>query len=373
MVADVQTTVLMTTDAVGGVWQYSLELAQALIASGARVALAVMGPRPSADQRSAVEALGEAASLHVSDYALEWMPGGVADFQTSGDWLLELQAKTGARIAHLNGYSHAALDWPVPTVSVAHSCIFSWWRAVHNALPGAEWRPYYEAVAEGLVRASAVVAPSLAMAVALETEYGYERSRTRVIFNSSSVAPDSGSAKQPFALAAGRLWDKAKNLHLLYQIAPRLVWPVRLAGNDAAPDGVKAAVSAVRSLGPLPHAELIQKMRSASLFLHPALYEPFGLSVLEAARARCCLVLADIPSLRELWDGCAEFVHPQDAEQWTFEVNRLSRDRADRERFASRAAAHSTRYGRERMVSQYMDLYRSLLEPAVGETEGAAA
>lgn len=373
MAADAQPTVLMTTDAVGGVWQYSLELAQGLIASGSQVALAAMGPRPSPEQRSQLETLGEAVSLHVSDYALEWMPGGIADFQSSGDWLLDLQAKTGAQVVHLNGYSHAALDWPVPTVSVAHSCIFSWWRAVHNASPGAEWRPYYEAVADGLSRASAVVAPSLAMAVALETEYGHERSRTRVIYNGSSVAPDSGSAKQPFALAAGRLWDKAKNLHLLYQIAPRLDWPVRLAGNDASPDGSKAALSAVRSLGPLPHAELIQKMRSASLFLHPALYEPFGLSVLEAARARCCLVLADIPSLRELWEGCAEFVHPHDAEQWTFEVNRLSRDRADRERFAARAAAHSSRYQQERMVSQYMDLYRSLLGSAASETEGAAA
>ena len=44
----------------------------------------------------------------------------------------------------------------------------------------------------------------------------------------------------------------------------------------------------------------------------PALYEPFGLGVLEAAQAGAALVLGDIPTLRELWDGAATFVDPRD-------------------------------------------------------------
>ena len=44
---------LMTTDAVGGVWQYSLELAAAL---QAEVTLAVLGPAPDAGQRAAAAA-----------------------------------------------------------------------------------------------------------------------------------------------------------------------------------------------------------------------------------------------------------------------------------------------------------------------------
>ena len=39
-----------------------------------------------------------------------------------------------------------------------------------------------------------------------------------------------------------------------------------------------------------------------------ARYEPFGLAVLEAAQAGMRLVLSDIPSFRELWDGAATFV-----------------------------------------------------------------
>lgn len=41
--------VLMTTDAIGGVWGYALELARAL-GDRAEILLATMGPAPSADQ-----------------------------------------------------------------------------------------------------------------------------------------------------------------------------------------------------------------------------------------------------------------------------------------------------------------------------------
>ncbi len=49
------------------------------------------------------------------------------------------------------------------------------------------------------------------------------------------------------------------------------------------------------------------------IFASAALYEPFGLAVLEAAQAGCALVLSDIPTFRELWDGAALFVPADDA------------------------------------------------------------
>ena len=51
-------------------------------------------------------------------------------------------------------------------------------------------------------------------------------------------------------------------------------------------------------------------MARTAVFVSPALYEPFGLAVLEAAQAGCALVLSDIPTFRELWDGVALFVAP---------------------------------------------------------------
>ena len=44
--------VLMTADAVGGVWDYALQLAEGLGTCGVEVTLATMGPLPRDDQRA---------------------------------------------------------------------------------------------------------------------------------------------------------------------------------------------------------------------------------------------------------------------------------------------------------------------------------
>ena len=48
--------VLMSADAVGGVWQYSLDLAAGLVRRGLAVTVAVLGPAPSEARIAAAEA-----------------------------------------------------------------------------------------------------------------------------------------------------------------------------------------------------------------------------------------------------------------------------------------------------------------------------
>ncbi len=111
----------------------------------------------------------------------------------------------------------------------------------------------------------------------------------------------------------------------------------------------------------MPHSDLLAEMCHAGIFVHPALYEPFGLSVLEAARAGCCLALADIPSLRELWDGAAVFVDPRDQRRWTIELNRLSRDSQARDSLAALARSRSTEYRADGSAQQYWNTYETLI------------
>ena len=113
-------------------------------------------------------------------------------------------------------------------------------------------------------------------------------------------------------------------------------------------------------------------MESAAIFAHPALYEPFGLVALEAARARCSLVLSDIPSLRELWDGAAVFIDPRDSDAWMRELNCLTEDKSRREELGNRAQMHAGRYTAQATVEQYVALYSSLLGFG-SEAKGAAA
>src|SRR5205085_10355716 len=104
----------------------------------------------------------------------------------------------------------------------------------------------------------------------------------------------------------------AKNIQLLCGAASSLPWPVFVAGDTRDPLGRGRALEGVRALGPLTSAEIAEWYARASIYALPARYEPFGLSVLEAARSGCALVLGDIESLRENWDGAAIFVSPDD-------------------------------------------------------------
>ncbi|MGH9639144.1 MAG: glycosyltransferase, partial [Bryobacteraceae bacterium] len=75
--------VLITTDAVGGVWRYTLDLAAGLARQGVEVLIASLGPRPSPEQRRQVWRIPGAA-LQESDFALEWMPNPWRDVDAAG-------------------------------------------------------------------------------------------------------------------------------------------------------------------------------------------------------------------------------------------------------------------------------------------------
>ncbi|MGH9309765.1 MAG: glycosyltransferase, partial [Vicinamibacterales bacterium] len=108
----------MTTDAVGGVWRYSVDLGRAFGRRGVRTTLAVMGPSPDDAQRR--EAEGAGLALIDRPYRLEWMEEPWADVERAGPWLLELARALRPDVVHLNGYAHAALPWTQPTLVVAH-------------------------------------------------------------------------------------------------------------------------------------------------------------------------------------------------------------------------------------------------------------
>jgi glycosyltransferase involved in cell wall biosynthesis len=338
--------VLLTSDCVGGVWTYSLDLARGLHAAGAEVVLATMGAPLTADQRADAQT-ARLAALHESEFALEWMDSPWHAVDDAGEWLLEVADAEGVDVVHSNSFAHGALDWKRPVVVVGHSCVVSWWRAVEGAEPPPEWDEYRRRVTSGLHRADAVVAPTRAMLTELERAYGPLSGIA--IANGSSV-PETDAGREPFVLAAGRLWDRAKGLDLLDRAAAELEWPVLAAG-----DGGSA--QHVRALGHQSRRELAGLRERAGIFAAPARYEPFGLAILEAARAGCPLVLADIPSLRELWTGAALFVDPGDTAALHGAMAQLIAAPGERARLGRAAQMHARRYSVERMVREYLALY----------------
>jgi glycogen(starch) synthase len=347
--------VLMTADTVGGVWTYALELCRALERRGVEVALATMGKLLDPNQAAEVAGL-PGLQVYESGYRLEWMSEPWRDVDAAGAWLLDLERRVAPDVVHLNGYAHAILPFAAPVVVVGHSCVLSWWRAVKGVAAPLDWAPYYERVSRGLRAADLVVTPTAAMLRWLEDLYA-PLQQARVIPNSRRAELFPPRAKEPFVLAAGRLWDEAKNVGALARVAPRLPWPVRVAGDRTAPEGETQRLESLHSLGRLAPPELAAWLGRAAIYALPARYEPFGLSVLEAALAGCALVLGDVESLRELWEGCALFV-PADDDALEEAVDRLIRDAAQRRRLARQARRRALEFTPERMVAGYLQAYR---------------
>jgi glycogen(starch) synthase len=364
------THVLMTADTVGGVWTYALETAGALAAHGVDVSLATMGGAMTAAQRRAVAA-SAVVEVHESTFALEWMDEPWIDVERAGEWLLDLARQSRPDVVHLGGYVHAALPWPAPTVVVAHSCVLSWWQAVHGTPAPAVWDRYRQRARAGLAAADAVVAPTAAMLAAVREWYGVA---------GGTVVPNCRSSdwvvprpKQRLVLGAGRVWDEAKNLALLDAVAGRLPWEVVIAGERRHPgtgaeDGPAgpASTPSARLLGQVSFDELAPWLLRASVFVAPARYEPFGLGVLEAGLAGCALVLGDIPSLREVWADAALYIDPDDAEGLEAVLTELTGDPRLVDDLGRRARARARTFTPERTARGYLDVYRHLPVAAGG-------
>lgn len=147
-----------------------------------------------------------------------------------------------------------------------------------------------------------------------------------------------------------------------------LDWPVYIAGDGEPPggalaDGFHHKVSP-RYLGRLDSTELAEWMARASIYALPARYEPFGLSVLEAALAGCALVLGDIPSFRELWGGAALFVPPSDSAKVGNTIRELIGDNALRTRVADECRLRALKFNTDRMADGYMAAYDDALQAA---------
>lgn len=358
-------TVLMTADAVGGVWRYALDLAAGLGQRGVRVVLAVMGPSPADDQRREVARLRNVILVD-RPFHLEWMERGPIDAPAAGAWLIDLERRWQPDVVHLNGYVAAALPWWAPVVVTGHSCVRSWWRAVRGRDAPAEWDAYADGVAMGLRRAQVVTTPTRAFLGELEALYG-PLPRARVVPNGAEPGrfhPSAGPA--PEILAAGRLWDEAKGIDLLARIAPALPWPVVVAGRRRHPDGRVVHMPGVEILGRLDAPAMAQRMERAAVFAAPARYEPFGLAVLEAALAGCTLVLSDIPTFREVWQDAALFV-PQPSPNapspgaWAKVLSAVAADGPARAAWARRARQRALTYRLSHTVEATLAAYRDAM------------
>lgn len=361
----------MTADAVGGVWTYALDLAGALARAGLNITLAVFGPPPDCAQRTQVAALPE-VELVETGLPLDWTAEEPADLLEGAAALRGLARARRADLVHLNSPALAAIGgFPAPVVGVCHSCLATWWAAVQNGPmpPPFRWRT--EVMRQGLLACDALIAPTAVFADAIAQVYGSPR--PLVIPNGRKADVSAVSAREPCVFTCGRLWDEGKNIGVLDAAAALVSCPLHAAGPIVGPNGERAKLQRINYLGRLSSKAVLDRLARAPIFASSALYEPFGLGVLEAAQAGCALVLSDIATFRELWDGAAIFVDPRDAGGFAQAFQSLFADPAATARLGQAARARAARYTVDSMRDGVLQVYRRLAPSLAVSLREAAA
>jgi glycosyltransferase involved in cell wall biosynthesis len=343
--------VLLVADIAGGVRTFTRELVRELAARDVDGHLALIG-QGAAEQ---FERLG-ARSCEVRDLRLEWMEDPWHDVARTGEWIEELCERHRPDVLHLNTFTPISCR-EVPVLLTVHSCVLTWWRAVHGCDAPATWEHYRSVARRVLARAELIAVPTHALLDDLIAVHG-PLGPTLVIPNGRAISrADASDHREQLVVSVGRIWDEAKNAALLARAAGEIRGRVVSAGPGSA-DGLE-------SLGTLAERELVAWLSRAAVFAEPARYEPFGLAALEAALCGCALVLGDIPSLREVWGDAARFVSPDDPDALAAAINGLLMDPEARRRAARAARARARTYSPSATAQAYLDSYSRIARTAV--------
>lgn len=353
--------ILMTIDAVGGVWQYALALTKGLLNEQIEVVLVCTGPKPSASQIEEIKKLQKnGVGFYHKPYRLEWMDDPWEEVYQANEWIKEIYEAERPTLLHFNNYAPACLDWDVPTLLVAHSCVASWWQAVkHEPLPS-EYEIYFQTVQQAFQKADSIVFPSKGLLDLCSGIYG-NIADSKVVYN-GIILPMTDplyefNSKMPVVFSMGRLWDEAKNIDLLLKAAPYINGEIFIAGPKSMDFDCPRNV---RFLGKLSHQQVMNWLKISAVYALPVRYEPFGLSFLEAASHQCALVGGDTPTLREIWGKSMTYVDPDDTKGLAKASNHLLENPPESRKKGEEAYQSAKKYPLSKMKEQYLEVYRRL-------------
>lgn len=354
--------ILMTTDTAGGVWHYAIDLAGCLVEEQIEVVLVAMGPNPSKSQQIQLVKLQKSGiAFYHRPYKLEWMDDPWEDIAQADQWIRELYNQEKPDLLHFNNYAQVSLEWEVPTILVAHSCVTSWWHSVKkDSLPN-RYDHYFEMVSLAFKRADRVVFPSQGLLNVCQKLYGTIYN-SQVVYNGLALPPVDPLAeftsKMPIIFSMGRLWDEAKNVDLLLRAASYIDGEIFIAG---AKTREYTCPRNVRFLGELNRKQIMNWLKISALYVLPAKYEPFGLSFLEAAASRCALVGGNIPTLREIWGTKMNYVHPEDPLGLAQTCNTLLDNANEFKRQGEEAYLQAKKYTLGNKKAKYLGIYEDLI------------
>jgi glycosyltransferase involved in cell wall biosynthesis len=163
--------------------------------------------------------------------------------------------------------------------------------------------------------------------------------------------------------------EPRKNLETLLAAWSRLKVrpPLVIAGGwgwryEAIRQRIEAAGSEVRLLGQVEPAELPGLYNAATCLAHPAWYEGFGLTPLEALACGTPVVASSAASVPEVVGDAGLLVDPADVDGWTLALARLLEDASLREELRQRGLRRAADFSWSRAASRTWQVLDSVTE-----------
>lgn len=180
---------------------------------------------------------------------------------------------------------------------------------------------------------------------------------------------------RPYLLAVGSVTPR-KAFDILVEAVARL-------GSDAplvvvaGPDGWNAEavyrqierrglVERVRFMGRVDDPLLERLYRNASALCHPSLAEGFGIPCLEAMGLGVPVIAADIPSVREIGEGCIRLVPPGNSVAFSDAVESTLGDPATTANMVAAGRKRAEQFSWKRMTDSIVKAYRSAVQKSAG-------
>ena len=116
----------------------------------------------------------------------------------------------------------------------------------------------------------------------------------------------------------------------------------------------------VSFIGWVPEEDKPALYSGASLFVFPSLYEGFGLPPLEAMACGTAVITSNHSSLREIGDGAALLVDPEDVDAIARAITILMEDEVQRKELAAKGLMKSRQFSWQRTVTETMAVYESV-------------
>ncbi|MCA1819038.1 MAG: glycosyltransferase family 4 protein [Halobacteriales archaeon] len=168
---------------------------------------------------------------------------------------------------------------------------------------------------------------------------------------------------RPFAMAVGRM-VAVKGFDVLVRAWPQVPEPLDLVLVGQGPEKARLAALArrlgvegrVRFTGWVDEAEKIRLLKAAVAYVHPARFESFPFSILEAMAAGAPLVCAGIGGIPEAV-GDAGPLLGHDPAEWAREVALVAADPAVRADMAARSARRMAAFDWDRITAELEGIY----------------